>query len=338
MRAVRIERPGELDVVDIPAPIAGSGEVVIDVAYAGICASDVEMLAGHRPAEIVAYPVIPGHEWSGVVAAVGDGVDPSLVGRKVVGEGFWRCHGCGRCEHGDANLCETAYDETGFTRPGAWAEQFVLPAEQLWVLDDRADLRSAACLEPAACSADAVMRAGVRPGERVAVVGGGTLGALAVQLLRAARPAEIVVVDPDPGRVDIAMRCGATSVITPAAAADAGEFDAVIEAAGALTTSAFAVELAARGGRVVLVGLPEEAATLSPARLLTKRIELHTVFGAPSAAWRHAVDAFRSGVLDPGILVTHELDLDDAATAFELLGHRDPAVGKILLRPGREQP
>lgn len=334
MKAVRIERPDELAIVELDVPRPGPGEVVVDVAFGGICASDVEMLHGHRPSAIVRYPVVPGHEWSGVVAATGAGVDPGLIGRPVVGEGFRRCGACAPCDAGEAVLCATAYDETGFTRPGAWADQLLIGADQLHVLHAGADLRAAAGLEPAACAADAVLRAAPRPGDRVAVVGGGTIGALALQLLRATDPGELVAVDPGAHRAEVLERCGATTVLSPEEAERrSGSFDVVIEAAGASTSARLAAHLARRGARVVLTGIPHGTATLGVAELVTNRIEVRTVFGAPSAAWRAAVEAFGRGVLDPGLLVTHEVALVDVAHAFELLEQPSGAVGKVLLRP-----
>lgn len=332
MKAVRLARPGELAVVEVEPPVPGPGEVVVDVAYAGVCGSDVELLRGRRPEGFAVYPLIPGHEWSGVVRATGPDVDAALIGRNVVGEGFRGCRACRWCAAGDAVLCETGYDEIGFTRPGAWAEQLVIPARQLHLLDAGVDLRAAAALEPAACSAATVAAAAIAPGERVAVVGAGTIGALAVQLARAAGPAEIVVVEPDPQRAATAARCGATHVVAPEHADDLrGSCDVVIEAAGAHGTATLALGLARRGGRLVLAGIPGPDAVLPVAALVAARVTVATVFGAPSAAWRAAVDAFREGHLDPAVLITHTLPIDHADRALALVAGGAEPVGKVVL-------
>jgi threonine dehydrogenase-like Zn-dependent dehydrogenase len=332
---VWLDAPGALRVVASERPEPGAGEAVVRVGYAGICGSDRELFAGTRPAPYARYPVVPGHEWSGTVAAVGPGADPGLVGRTVVGEGFRNCQVCAACRRGDANLCAAPYAETGFTEPGAWSDWLRLPARLLHTLPAGADLRAAAGLEPAACVAAACLTAAVVPGERVAVVGGGMLGLLAVQLLRAAGPAELVVVHPTARRAALAARCGADDLVTVEAANRlAGRFDAVLETAGAAGAAHQAVTLTRRGGRTVLAGLPGGADTpLVPAELVTAKATIHTVFGAPPRAWTHAVDAFTAGVLDPGRLVTHELALDDVADALALLSdHRDEVL-KVLLRP-----
>src|SRR3954447_18982180 len=118
--AVRIDEPGVISLVEAPVGVPGPGEAIVQVAYAGICGSDRELLDGGRPAPFVRSPVVPGHEWSGVVSAVAGDVDPRLVGRKVVGEGFRTCQHCDACRTGQTTLCEAPYEETGFTQPGAW--------------------------------------------------------------------------------------------------------------------------------------------------------------------------------------------------------------------------
>ncbi|WP_181767242.1 alcohol dehydrogenase catalytic domain-containing protein, partial [Streptomyces albidus (ex Kaewkla and Franco 2022)] len=127
-RAVVIDKPGEHRLVTGPRAEPGPGEVRVAVHAAGICASDREVYDGTRPADYVRYPVTPGHEWSGTVDAVGEGVDPQLLGRKTVAEGFRACLRCERCREGATSLCTSGYEETGFTRPGAFADALVLPA------------------------------------------------------------------------------------------------------------------------------------------------------------------------------------------------------------------
>ncbi|WP_037065875.1 zinc-dependent alcohol dehydrogenase [Pseudonocardia acaciae] len=335
MRAVYIEGPTRLRVGPAePAP-PGAGEALVRIAWAGICGSDREVLAGGRPAELVRYPVVPGHEWSGTVASVGAGVDAGLVGRPVVGENFRSCQRCDACRRGETNLCQAGYEESGFTLPGAWADYLTVPARLLHVLPDGTDLRAAAGLEPAACVAAACLKAAPVPGEAVAVVGGGTLGLLATQLLRACHPGELTVVEPRAARAGLARRCGASAVLTPdRAAAEPGRFDLVLEAAGAPGAARLAVALARRGGRVVLTGLPaSDDRPLSAADLVQGAVTVHTVFGAPSRAWSHAVRAFAAGALDPGLIVSHELPLDRVGEAFALLADEHAGAVKVLLRP-----
>ncbi|MFD7325888.1 zinc-binding dehydrogenase [Streptomyces sp. NPDC059875] len=334
-RAIVVERPGEHRLVERETPEPGPGEVRVRVAAAGVCMSDREVYDGHRDPAYVRYPVTPGHEWSGTVEAVGAGVDASLLGRRCVAEGFRACGTCERCRCGETSLCTAGYAETGFTEPGAFADHVVVPARLLHLLHEGADLRAAALLEPAAVIAAAVRAGRPRPGERVAVVGAGTLGLLAVQWLAASSPAELTVVDPRVARGEQALRLGASEALTPGeSAAAADRFDLVVETAGAPTTAASSCLLARRGGRVVLTGMFTPGATgIDPVHLSLSQLEIRSVFGAPSAAWADAVRAFGLGLLDPAPLISHEFPLERFAEAVALVGGGDPKTGKVLLRP-----
>ncbi len=333
-RAVVVEAPGSHRIAECPPREPAPGEALVKVAAAGICGSDREVWHGTRAEGYVRYPLTPGHEWSGTVVAVGEGVDPGLAGRKVVGEGFRNCQRCERCRAGETSLCTAGYDETGFTRPGAFADHLSVPARLLHLLDDDADLRAAALLEPAAVVAAAALAAGTRPGERVAVVGAGTLGLLAVQFLAAVSPARLTVIDPRAARAAQAAEFGATDIADPAAArSEEGGYDVVVETAGAPGTAAAAARLARRGGRVVLTGLPAAGAEgVDPAAVALGQLAVLGVFGASSGAWSHAVRAFTAGLLDTAPLITHELPLESFPKAVELVGS-GPDVGKVLLRP-----
>lgn len=334
-RSVVVDRPGSHRLISGPLPEPGPGEVRVRVAAAGICGSDRELYEGRRDAAYVRYPVVPGHEWSGTVDAVGAGVDAALVDRRTVAEGFRACGVCARCRCGETSLCGGGYAETGFTEPGAFADHLVLPARLLHLLPDDADLRAAALLEPAAVVAAAVRTGRPEPGERIAVVGAGTLGLLAVQLLAAASPGELVVVDPRVARGELALGFGASSACTPVQAAEVeGRFDLVVETAGAPSTAASSCRLARRGGRVILTGMFTPGAEgIDPVRLSLAQLEVRSVFGAPSAAWSYAVRAFSLGLLAPAALVTHEVSLERFGEGVRLVGSGEPSVGKVLVRP-----
>ncbi|MET9361250.1 alcohol dehydrogenase catalytic domain-containing protein [Streptomyces sp. NPDC006632] len=334
-RAIVVDAPGShrLAVGERPGP--GAGEVVVRVAAAGICMSDREVHDGHRDPGYVRYPLTPGHEWAGTVEAAGPGVDPALVGRRTVAEGFRTCGTCARCRCGETSLCAGPYAETGFTHPGGFADHVVVPARLLHPLPDDADLRAAALLEPAAVAAAAVRAGAPEPGERIAVVGAGTLGLLAVQLVSGYSPGELTVIDPRLERAGLAVRLGASEARSPEGSRGArGRFDLVIETAGAPSTAADATLLARRGGRVVLTGMFAPGATgIDPVHLSLSQLTVRSVFGAPSAAWSFAVRAFTTGHLDPAALITHEFPLERYADALALVGGGDPTTGKVLLRP-----
>ncbi|WP_104433853.1 zinc-dependent alcohol dehydrogenase [Kineococcus xinjiangensis] len=335
-RAVLVTEPGSLSVVPVDVPAPGPCEVLVRIAWCGICGSDREVLAGTRPAQFVRYPVVPGHEWSGTVAAVGEGVDPALVGKRVVGEGIRPSSANPASVEGDVDGSTTDYEETGFTLPGGWSDYLLLPSNLLHVLPDDADLRAAAGIEPAACVAEAVLLADLTVGSKVAVIGAGALGLLAAQLLKGAG-AEVTVLHHNDSREELARRCGAAHYgVSGTAEEDGlfGTFDAVIEAAGAPGVARLATRLGRPGARVVLTGIPgEDADDLSSLELVTSQVHVLTVFGAPTRAWAYAVRAFKQGILDPSVIVTHEFGIEQAEEALALLGDRSSGALKVLLHP-----
>jgi threonine dehydrogenase-like Zn-dependent dehydrogenase len=337
MRAVCVERPGAIGMVEMDRPCAGPGEVVVAVAAVGICGSDVELLEGTRPSEYVRYPVVPGHEWSGTVSAVGPGVMGLAVGDRVVAEGFRACGRCDRCKEGRTNLCSAEYAETGFTHAGAFAEYVSVPAGLVHRLPVDADLEAAALLEPAACVAQGLLEVELRPGLQVAVVGAGTLGLLAVALLRLVSPSRLALVGSRADRLEVARKLGATEVVDvnrDDLAGLAGRFDLVFEATNRPSGGAAALRLARRGGTVVLEGIsgsPEP--NLSGDDVALKHLRVQGVFGASGAAWRWVVSLFGSGALDTRPLISHRYDLGEYDRAFATLRNRESGAIKVQLAP-----
>jgi len=338
MRALVVDGPGRAAVTDVPDPVPGPGEVLVSVAAAGICGSDLELLDGRRPAAYVRYPVVPGHEWAGRVEAAGPGVRDLGPGDPVVAEGLRSCGVCERCAEGRTNLCTAGYAETGFTLPGALAERLVVPARLVHRLPADRPVEPAALLEPAACVASGLLEAGLPPpGRRVAVVGDGPLGLLALLLLRAADPAELVLVGGTPARSAFGPGCGATGVVAAAAlAALAGRFDAVVEATNSPAGAAAALALLRRGGTAVLLGISGAGRpAIDPDLVVLGQLRVQGGFAASRAAWRWVTGRYAAGELDPAPLITHRFDLEQVDQAFAALTAPGADAVKILVRPGR---
>jgi 2-desacetyl-2-hydroxyethyl bacteriochlorophyllide A dehydrogenase len=322
-----------LRVVSRAVPELGPGEALVEVHWAGICGSDVDLRNGSRPRHTVRYPIVPGHEWSGVVEAIGRGVDPAWLHKLVVGENIRSCGDCEACRDGRVANCEGVYLEAGFTIDGAWADRILVPASQLHVLPDNADLRSAAGIEPAACAASAVDEARIESHHVVGVVGGGTIGMLCTQLI-SSRGADVTVIDPRSWRLPIAIECGASRFVDPDfARSSIRDLDVVIEAAGVVGSVQMAVDLVRRGGRVVICGIASSTDVVRSVDIVSKNLNVIGVFGATSGGWATAVTAFVTGSIDPGALVTHEFSLDEIEAALNVVESAGPTVGKVLIRP-----
>jgi L-iditol 2-dehydrogenase len=340
-RAVVVDRPGRAALRRIARPDPGPGEVLVGVGAAGICGSDIEVLEGRRPAPYVRYPIIPGHEWAGTVEAVGPGVESVAVGAAVVAEGFRACGDCARCREGRTNLCSADYAETGFTHAGAFADFLCIPADLVHQLPPGSDLAAAAVLEPAACVACALLEAELRPGLAVAVVGAGTLGLLAVSLLRLTSPLRLALVGTRPDRLALGRELGACETcdlrLEDAVETLGREFDLVFEAASRPEGSATAVALARRGGTVLLEGISGAARpTLDPDLIVLGHLRVQGIFGASRSAWRWVVELFSNGQLDPTPLVTHRFPLEEFEAAFAVLRDREAGALKVELLPASE--
>jgi threonine dehydrogenase-like Zn-dependent dehydrogenase len=348
-RAVLLSAPGIVEITDVAVRPPRPGEVLVRVAAAGICGSDVELFAGNRPPDIVRYPVIPGHEWSGRVVAVGAGNNTDTTGNgtdnrgftpgdPVVAEGLRWCGTCARCREGSTNLCLTGYRETGFTEPGAFAEYVTVPSRLVHRLPDDRPLEQAALLEPTACVVAALSAGRPRSGQRMVVLGGGTLGLIAVRLLALTSPAELVLVEGRADRRELGARFGATATIAPAdLAAATPDADLVIEAAGAAGTGLAAIRAARRGGTVVLLGIAGAGATpLPPDELAVRELHVHGVFGARAESWPVAIGHFAAGELDFGAMISHRFPLDDVREAVRTASSQATGRGKVLLHPASD--
>jgi threonine dehydrogenase-like Zn-dependent dehydrogenase len=339
VRAFVVNRPGEYALTELPDPAPGPGEVLVAPAAVGICGSDLELLDGRRPAEYVRYPVVPGHEWAGRVVGVGAGVTGLDPGAPVVAEGVRACGTCDRCREGRSNLCAGAYAETGFTHPGALADRVVVPANLVHPLPADRPVEPAALLEPAGCVASGLLELGPPPaGARIAVVGDGPLGLLAVLLARLSNPRELILIGHRDERVSYGKQCGATDVLVDRGDADLaalrGSSDLVIEATNRPAGAVTALGLARRGGAVLLLGISGAGRpAVDPDVITLGQLRVQGVFASSPAAWRWMVSLYGSGQFDPSPLVTHRFPLGETTAALDVLAERASGALKVLVTP-----
>jgi threonine dehydrogenase-like Zn-dependent dehydrogenase len=263
-------------------------------------------------------------------------------GTPVVAEGVRACGVCARCAEGRNNLCTGPYEETGFTHPGALAERLVVPARSVHPLPAHRPIADAALIEPAACVATGLLEVGhPAPGSRLAVVGDGPVGLLALTLLRLSNPAELLLVGSRTARMRLGGRVGATDVAhrSDRGLADGGmtgRFDLVVEASNAPDGAATALRLARRGGTVILLGISGAGVpAIDPDVVTLGQLRVQGVFASSRAAWEWLVSLYAAGLFDPGELVTHRFPLERVADAFAVLRDRDAGAVKVLVEPGR---
>jgi threonine dehydrogenase-like Zn-dependent dehydrogenase len=337
-----ITKPGQAHVTELEIPTILPDEVLVHSRAVGLSESDIEVYRGKRTSEYVRYPLIPGHEWSGEVVAVGDLVQNIEPGAKVVAENFRFCGVCRNCRDGQTNLCETGYDEMGFTRPGGLAEYVAVPARQIHILPTDASFEEATLLEPTAIVAHAFQRAQPRPGDIVAIIGDGPLSLLAVQLAKLFNPAMVVLLGFRAERLELAHQFGATHTInmsredsqTAIQELTGGRgADLVFEGAGHNQAVEEAIFTVKRGGTILLTGLEASASTLSVSSdiFIIKQVTIHAVFGANSSAWDYAVQLYRQGSLQLAPLISHRFSLDDYYEALDTITNRQSKAFKTLI-------
>jgi len=335
MRAFVVTAPGAGAVVEVEPPSAAPGEVVVAVARAGICGTDAEFFDGSMPYlhdGHARYPMRLGHEWCGTVVESGDGVDPAWLGRRVTGDTMLGCRACRRCRGGRQHLCETR-TEIGIRggRPGALAERLAVPVTALHPLPDAVGAAAGAMVEPGGNALRAVRGADPRPGDRVLVLGPGTIGPLCAMFARAAG-AEVHLLGATAASLEFARSLGFRNAWSPDRLPEL-PFDAVIDASGAPELPARAVELVEPGGRVVYIGLAGRPSLLDTRLLALKDVTAVGVLSA-SPGLAGTIEQYASGAVDPVPLVAATVGLGEVAAV--LAGDR-PAGGapKIHVDPRR---
>lgn len=326
VRAFVIIGPRRAEVQDVAEPVAGPGQVVVDVERAGVCGTDVEFFTGEMSYlhdGQARYPIRIGHEWSGVVRAAGAGVDPGWVGRRVTGDTMLGCGGCGRCTTGRQHLC-SARHEIGIRHgwPGALAERLLVPVGALQALPPQVDPTLGALVEPGGNALRAVRGAALSPGERLLVLGPGTIGLLVAQIA-AAQGVEVHLLGVTPASVGFARGLGCGTVWT-ADSLPPLRWDAVVDASNAATSPASAVQLVEPGRRVVYIGLSGTPSLLDTRALALKDVTAVGVLSA-SGGLAGTVELYAAGTVDPRPLVAATVGL--SAAAVVLSGARPAAWG-----------
>ena len=318
MNAVVVERPGKVGVQQVDDPAPGPREVLVRVEACGICGTDIHLLDGDSP--LARYPLIPGHEFSGEVVAIGTEVKHLQVGDVVAVDPNLPCGECRFCQAGRDNLCQN-YAAIGVTTAGACAELVAAPAAKAFVLP--ADLPRAwgTLVEPLSCAVHGFDRLGARLADHYLIYGAGTMGLLMAQLAKRAGAASVDVVDVKPSRLPVAERLGADRSATSADELDRPQgWEVVIDATGVVAAIEDGLRWVARGGTFLMFGVaPAEAtASFSPFRVYNEEIN---IVGSMAVlhSFERARDLLVGGAIDAEAMITQQMALDsyeDAVAAF----------------------
>lgn len=311
MRAFVVTGPGAGAVEDVPDPAAGPGEVVVDIHRVGVCGTDVEFWSGEMAylhQGQAAYPLRLGHEWCGVVSALGAGVDTGWLGRRVTGDTMLGCGRCDRCRSRHHNVCEDRVEigiRGGF--PGALAERLALPASALLALPENVDDAAGAMVEPGGNALRSVQAAALSTGDRLLVLGTGTMGLLGAQFARACG-AEVHLMGRSRGSIEFAATLGFAGT-WQRAELPALRWDAVIDASNAAELPALALELVEPGKRIVYLGIAGTPSLIDTRAMALKDVTAVGILAA-SQGLVGAVEHYAAGDVDPRPLVAATVGLD----------------------------
>ncbi len=336
MTAAVLHAPGDLRIEQVPVPDIGEGEALIRVKAAGICGSDPDRIMRKGT---YSFPLIPGHEFSGIVEEVAASDSGWSSGDRVVVSPIIPCFRCDSCQSGHFGQCDS-YSYLGSRIDGAFAEFVKAPVRNLVALPEKVTFAQGAIVEPAAVVNHGIQRVGIEPGDSVVVMGCGTLGLLALQFARIQGASEVIAADIDEQKLELAQQLGAdyavdASLVDPVETVwrlTGGRGPSVsIETAGVPETQEQCLRIARKQGRVLFLGTAHREIVL-PAETFEKilRNEL-TLFGSwnsfsapfPGREWSSTVAHIARGDLNVQSLITHSLSLTEAPRVFEDLSRGD---------------
>ncbi|WP_293780110.1 alcohol dehydrogenase catalytic domain-containing protein [uncultured Aeromicrobium sp.] len=353
MRAVRWHAAGDLRIDDIDEPTAGPDQVLIEVEACGICGTDlhefrhgpVMIRSGPHPLTGAQPPITLGHEFSGTVAAVGDGVDDLRIGQLVTVDPCLRCGRCAACERGDYHLCARG-GSVGLACDGALAEKVVVPRVQVVAVPDGVTARQAAVAEPLAVGLHAAKRADVTAGSSVLITGAGPIGIAALLSAAALGATQIFVSEPVPERAQLALSLGATEVFDPRTSDVRKEVfvrtgrqgpDSAIEATGHPQAFDLGLRSLRRGGTLAVAGISPSTIECDLRQVVLYERQVRGSLGYNRDIER-VLGLIAARRLDPSPYLTRIAPLEDAPQWFELMSSGPHDDLKLLLTPRHGAP
>ena len=337
MKAAVFYEPGVVRVREWPDPEVTGDEVLIRVMASGVCGTDLHIFDGASGASECWPPVVLGHEFAGVVERIGPDVRHVRVGDHVTVDPNRGCGVCPACQRGLPHFCPDMF-ATGVTGDGGFAQLAKAREEQVYPIGIHVPFEQAAMCEPLSCCLHGIERAGIRLGDTVLIIGGGTIGLLMVQLARLAGAGAVIVSEPVKAKHALAKKAGADYCISPEettpfeliAEKKIPEINVSIECVGRAETMRDALAFVSRGGHVLFFGLtpPEAEIPVRPFEVFRKELTITSSFVNPHTMNRAAA-LISSGKLVLSELISDRLSLDEMNRAFEIRGRN----GKMMIFP-----
>jgi len=343
MQAMLLSEYKHLELQDLPQPVPGPDEVLVQVAACGICGSDVHGYDGSTGRRIP--PIVMGHEAAGIIAAVGSAVKGFAPGDRVTFDSTVYCGACDFCRRGEFNLCDNrqvvGVSCGEFRRHGAFAEYVTVPERILYSLPSALSFAEAAMLEAVSVALHGVGVSEIKGGETALVIGAGMIGLLLLQSARAAGCSRVFVADIDATRLKLAADLGADQTLKLSGAdlqtevlrlTEGRGVDLVLEAVGRNETVTSAIDCVRKGGTVTLVGNITPEVTIHLQKVVSRQIRLQGSC-ASNGEYPQAMQLIAEGKIKVGPLITAVAPLTDGPSWFERLYSHEPNLMKIVLDP-----
>jgi len=329
MKSISIQRPNEISVLERDVPEPGPGELMIQVQASGICGTDLHIFRGEYMGK---YPVIPGHEFSGVVAAVGSQITRFRVRDRVAVEPNIACDNCVNCLNNRQNFCLN-WQAIGVTLPGGMEEYVIVPERAAFPIGEL-PFEIGAFMEPLSCVVHGIERAQIGLADHVAIFGAGPIGNLMLQMARLQGAAHLTVLEINPGRAEVARQLGADVVANSFNELQPDVYDIVIDATGAIPVMNRTIDFVRKGGTVLLFGVPPSGRNIEMEgfKIFQKGLTVLSSFTSVRNSFQ-AVDLLQSGQIRVDSLISHRLPLEEMPQALALIESRDPAVKKVIVQP-----
>ena len=336
MKAVRIDRPGSIEIVELPMPEPQENEALLQILTCGICGSDVASFTGNQP--FTSYPRIPGHEFSARIVSLPAGYEgPLAVGDIVTANPYFNCGHCYACKRGHVNCCHDN-QTMGVQRDGSFCEYVSMPVERIY--DGRGlSADQLALIEPFSIGYHALSRCEVKHGDKVLVIGAGPIGLFAL-ISAKSRGAEVHVADLLDGRLDRAKAFGADGVINSGKESLAeytawvteGGFDTCVEACGVPETFLSCIDCCAFAGNLILIGNGKRETSFLHSTLLKKELNVYGSRNSLPKDFKALIGLVADGTVNPLPMVSAVYPFEESLQAFDALVHNDGSLSKVLVR------
>ena len=329
--------PGVIEFREVPVPAAGPGQVLVKIMKIGICGSDMHVYHGEHP--FASYPITQGHETSGEIAQIGEGVEGFRVGQKVTIQPQVVCGKCYLCRNGRYNLCE-ALKVMGFQTTGVASHYFAVEADKVIPLPQEMSFDEGAMIEPVAVAVHAVRKAGDVKGLNIAVIGAGPIGILVAQAAKGMGAAKVLVTDISDIRLEKARQCGA-DVTANTKTEDFGEAllsafgpdraDIIYDCAGNNLTIGQAIQHARKGSRIILVAVFAKMATVDLAVLNDHELDLQTSMMYRRNDYLDAIALVQEKKVHLEPLISQHFAFKDFGKAYRYIEENPKTTMKVLI-------